>query len=92
MVKRLSERQFYEGDDFITNALNVYRALKLRHGVMVVGAPVTGKTTLIKLLAEVTNQINREDFKIREYYYRLDRAAALDIKVKTLDDYRLKIM
>ena len=53
----------YNSEEYIQNVLNLYSAINRRHGVMVIGQPVTGKTTIIKLLLEVINEINAIELK-----------------------------
>jgi type IV secretory pathway ATPase VirB11/archaellum biosynthesis ATPase len=53
----------YNSEEYIQNVLNLYCAINRRHGVMVIGQPVTGKTTIIKLLLEVINEINAIELK-----------------------------
>ena len=58
---------------------------------MVVGQPVTGKTSLLKFLSEIINQMALEELQQKEYQYKIDKAAALGYQVTTLDDYRIKL-
>jgi len=48
--QRLLKKGLYAGEDFMQSILNLYETTLNRHGVMLVGSPVTGKTMAIKIL------------------------------------------
>lgn len=70
--------------------LNLYRAFNTRHGVMVIGQPVTGKTTIVKILVEVINEIYEVEYKIHEMNFKLAKAQKLGLEVKKDDDGTVK--
>ena len=56
--QRLEKKNLYRGGDFIQNIFNIYEAIMSRHGVMVVGAPSSGKTTSIRMLQDVLTALH----------------------------------
>ena len=44
----------------------MYEAIVARHGIMIVGAPVTGKTTLLKMVKDVATVLNKLEFTKRQ--------------------------
>ena len=55
---RLARRNLFRGSDFVQNIHNIYEALLSRHGIMVVGQPVSGKTTSLRILQDTLNALH----------------------------------
>lgn len=58
---------------------------------MIVGGAVTGKTSILKFMTETINQLAKQEYRKKEYFYKIDKAAILGIKLNTFDDYKVKI-
>lgn len=43
----------------------LYEAIDKRHGIMLVGAPATGKTTVFKIMRDVAKILHNLEFKKR---------------------------
>ncbi|CAG5110784.1 Oidioi.mRNA.OKI2018_I69.chr2.g5148.t1.cds [Oikopleura dioica] len=48
-------------EDFIARLVLTYRALRDRHGIMIIGKSGTGKTTLLSVLQETLSSLNMKD-------------------------------
>ena len=69
-------------DETIQNILNVNAAINSRHGVMVVGTPISGKTASIKTFVEVLDKLHRREFGERYISFMLRKASNLGVPVK----------
>jgi dynein heavy chain len=57
---RLSENGLQCVPSFLTKIIQLYETLQVRHGVMVVGVTMTGKTTVFKILSEALKKLNED--------------------------------
>jgi len=79
--QKLFQKSMYDSEEYTQNVLNLYRAINTRHGVMVIGQPVTGKTTIIKLLIEVINEIHAVELKTHLFNFQRSKASTLNINI-----------
>lgn len=65
---KIAEKRLQGTPWFIEKVLQIYEMLLVRHGMMIVGAPMGGKTTAYQLLAEVLKDIKADKTsKMDEY-------------------------
>ena len=57
----------------------LYEAIDKRHGIMLVGAPATGKTTVFKIMRDVAKILHNLEFKKRQNAYLKQKAIRLQI-------------
>jgi len=55
----------YYGNSFIKRVIMLYEAIIARHGIMLVGAPATGKTTVFKIMRAVAKIMHNLEYKKR---------------------------
>lgn len=70
----LKENKLQPKPWFIEKVLQIYEMILVRHGLMIVGAPMGGKTTAYQMLAEVLKEVkNDREATIEEtsVYYRI---------------------
>jgi hypothetical protein len=48
----------HNGEDYILEILNVYEAVMSRHGVMIVGEAMSGKSKILSTMIEVMNLLH----------------------------------
>jgi type IV secretory pathway ATPase VirB11/archaellum biosynthesis ATPase len=63
--QRLTAKGLYYGDAFIKRVIMLYEAIIARHGIMLVGAPATGKTTVFKIMRDVAKYVHNLEFRRR---------------------------
>ena len=64
--------------------ININDALNTRHGIMVVGEPISGKTASIKLIFEVLNTLHNEEFDEKYEFFMRTKARNLSIPIKVV--------
>lgn len=62
-------------EEYISTLLNIDETISNRHGVMIIGQPMTGKTTALKLLQQGHNQIHSDELKTLQREF-LDKKVA----------------
>uniref|UniRef100_A0A336M3T0 CSON009294 protein n=1 Tax=Culicoides sonorensis TaxID=179676 RepID=A0A336M3T0_CULSO len=77
---KLKENKLQPKPWFIEKVLQIYEMILVRHGLMIVGAPMGGKTTAYQMLAEVLKEIkNDKEATMLEtsVYYRIINPKAI---------------
>lgn len=77
---KLKENKLQPKPWFIEKVMQIYEMILVRHGLMIVGAPMGGKTTAYQMLAEVLKEIkNDRDATMVEtsVYYRIINPKAI---------------
>ena len=54
----INKRNLQDTDYFLTKVIQLYEVICVRHGLMIVGRPFSGKSTAIKVLAEALTELN----------------------------------
>lgn len=78
--KKLKERRLQATPWFVEKVMQVYEMLLVRHGLMIVGGPMGGKTTAYQLLAEVLKEVKNDPKSTMEetsVYYRIINPKAI---------------
>ena len=79
---RLARRNLFRGSDFVQNIHNIYEALLSRHGIMVVGQPVSGKTTSLRILQDTLNALHVKESGQRTIAFQRLKAQRMGIQTR----------
>lgn len=60
MEQSLAANNLERNVELETKILQLYETVQVRHGLMLVGAPMGGKTTVAKTLADALSRIQRQ--------------------------------
>jgi hypothetical protein len=77
-------KRFYAGAEFVQNIVNINDALHSRHGIMVVGQPISGKTASIKTIVDVLNYLHHQEFSEKYEFFMRTKAKHKNIPIKML--------
>ena len=56
----IHENKLERNNELETKILQLYETVQVRHGLMLVGAPMGGKTTIARTLADALSRIERQ--------------------------------
>jgi septin family protein len=73
-------------DDIVQRILHLYDSVMIRHGVMIVGSTITGKTTSINCLFDTLNKSRDNEFEEKLSQYKFRKAKRLGL-AKQESDY-----
>ena len=74
----------YMSHDVIQNIINVNDALHSRHGLMIVGKPMAGKTTSVKMLLDALNRLHVKEWEEKYTVFMRRKGRRLGIKCKVI--------
>ena len=83
---RLEAKKYYMSDngETVQNVLNINDAVNSRHGIMVVGPPLSGKTQSIGTFTDTLDKLHKREFNGKYVKFMLLKAKKLGIDVKII--------
>ena len=85
-IQRLQKKNLAHSNDIVQDVLNLEEAVSNRHGILVVGKPMAGKSTAIKILTETLQQLFTEEIAARRNNFLLQKGERLGIPTTMEDD------
>lgn len=70
----LAEKKMHNGEEYILEILNVYEAIMSRHGVMIVGEAMAGKSKILSTMVEVLNILHQQELKEKIRDFMINKA------------------
>lgn len=70
----------FMNDDIMERVIHLYDTVMIRHGVMVVGSTMTGKTTSIQLLQECLNRSRENELEERIQEFKIKKAKKIALQ------------
>jgi type IV secretory pathway ATPase VirB11/archaellum biosynthesis ATPase len=70
-------------EEIMERILHLYESVMVRHGGMVVGSTMTGKTTSIQLLQECLNRSRENELEERIHEFNVKKAKKIAIQTLT---------
>ena len=81
---RLEARNFYLSEETIQNVLNISEAVHSRHGIMVVGQPISGKTQSLRVFMDTMDKLHKREFNQQYVKFMLKKAERLEVEAKVI--------
>ena len=69
--------------EYVTTVLNLDETIKSRHGVMVIGETMVGKSCALKLIHDTYNALHREEIEKKFEDFAMRKALALGMGPST---------
>lgn len=87
-VREIVEQQFEKAnfcvqEENVQNVLNIIAAMPMRHGIMVTGAIMAGKTTSLKIVVDALHSLHRMEVQQKTALFKTQKAKTLGIKYET---------
>ena len=64
--------------------MDIESAVHSRHGIMVVGEPISGKTSAIKTFVETVDKLTKKEFNVKYVSFMQTKAERLGISIKKI--------
>mgnify|MGYP006114299501 CR=1 FL=1 len=64
VLKSFKKLGLHPHEDYVTAILNLAETIRNRHGVMIIGDTMAGKTNTLKVISATYNQKQKEEIKI----------------------------
>ena len=69
----------YNGEEYILEILNVYEAIMSRHGVMIVGEAMVGKSKILSTMVEVMNLLHQQELREKIRDFMINKAESMGV-------------
>ena len=76
LLESIRESGLQAEEEYVATILNVNESIANRHGVMIIGNPMVGKTSALKMLSKTHNHLHREEIKERQKDFLIRKALA----------------
>lgn len=81
---KLEQKYFHKSEDSVQNVLNIHSAIGARHGVMIVGPPISGKTQATKTYTDALERLHKREFNEKYVAFMLKKGERLGIATKSV--------
>ena len=75
----LAEKKMHNGEEYILEILNVYEAIMSRHGVMIVGEAMVGKSKILSTMVEVMNLLHQQELREKIRDFMINKAESMGV-------------
>jgi dynein heavy chain len=76
----LLEKGYQAGQDFVSRIIYLYQTIMMRHGIMIVGSTMSGKTTAIRTLEQTLKRSEENEFEEKKLTYKYQKAKLMSRK------------
>ena len=81
-VNLLSEKCLHNGEEFIQGIIDIYEAIMSRHGVMIVGEAMSGKSKVLQIMIDVMNLMHAAEVKVKIRDFMIEKAERMGVETK----------
>ena len=84
ITTEMEAKQMHMSHDLVQNVIHLNEAIQSRHGVMIVGPPMAGKTTSVRTLMDALNRLHGREWEEKYTLFLRRKGRRLGIKTKVV--------